>query len=109
MAKTGSFITGVLLGGAIGTLTGLLMAPRTGRETRQTLRKSVKALPELAEDLSTTVQMQVDRFSETALRNWDRNLELEPPYPSSPINIRVANIKPNLFIINRLNLTIRLR
>lgn len=109
MAKTGSFITGVLLGGAIGTLTGLLVAPRTGRETRQILRKSADALPELAEDLSTTVQMQADRFSETALRNWDGTLErlreaiaagieasqLEPPYPSSPINIRPNDLGNN--------------
>ena len=109
MAKTGSFITGVLLGGAIGTLTGLLVAPRTGRETRQILRKSADALPELAEDLSTTVQMQADRFSETALRNWDGTLErlreaiaagmeasqMEPSYPSSPINIRPNDLGNN--------------
>lgn len=65
---------GLLLGSAIGTLTGLLLAPRTGRDTRQLLKKSADALPELAEDLSTTVQLQADRLSETALRNWDSTL-----------------------------------
>lgn len=69
------FIGGVLLGAAVGTLTGLLMAPRTGRETRQLLKKSANALPELAEDLSTSVQLQADRLSESALRNWDETLE----------------------------------
>jgi gas vesicle protein len=73
--RSGVFIGGVALGAAIGTLTGLLMAPRTGRETRQMLKKSADALPELAEDLSTSVQMQADRLSESALRSWDETLE----------------------------------
>lgn len=73
--RSGVFIGGVLLGAAIGTLTGLLMAPRTGRETRRLLKKSANALPELAEDLSTSVQLQADRLSESALRNWDETLE----------------------------------
>jgi gas vesicle protein len=73
--RSGVFIGGVLLGAAIGTLTGLLVAPRTGRETRQLLKKSADALPELAEDLSTSVQLQADRLSESALRSWDETLE----------------------------------
>lgn len=109
MAKTGSFMAGILLGSAIGTITGLLVAPRTGRETRQILKKSADALPELAEDLSTTVQLQADRFSETALRNWDETLDrlkeaiaagieasqLEPQYPASPINQRPSSVEQN--------------
>src|SRR4028118_1946037 len=72
--SAGSFIGGLLLGSAIGTVTGLLIAPRPGRDTRQLLRKSADALPELAEDLSTSVQLQADRLSESALRNWDGTL-----------------------------------
>jgi gas vesicle protein len=70
----GSFIGGILVGAAIGAITGLLLAPKSGRETRQLLKKSADALPELAEDLSTSVQLQADRLSETALRNWDGTL-----------------------------------
>lgn len=73
--RSGVFVGGMVLGAAIGTLTGLLMAPRTGRETRTLLKKSADALPELAEDLSSSVQLQADRLSETALRNWDDTLE----------------------------------
>lgn len=73
--RSGVFIGGVLLGAAIGTLTGLVMAPRPGRETRRLLKKSASALPELAEDLSTSMQIQADRLSESALRNWDDTLE----------------------------------
>ncbi|MCS6812769.1 MAG: YtxH domain-containing protein [Cyanobacteria bacterium] len=72
--RSGGFIGGLLLGTAIGVVTGLLIAPRSGRETRQFLRKSASALPELAEDLSTTVQLQADRLSESALRRWDDTL-----------------------------------
>lgn len=73
--RSGVFIGGVMLGATIGALTGLLMAPRTGRETRQLLKKSANALPELAEDLSTSVQLQADRLSANALRNWDETLD----------------------------------
>jgi gas vesicle protein len=72
--RSGAFVIGVLLGTAAGTVAGLLAAPRTGRETRKIIKKSADALPDLAEDLSTTVQLQADKFSETALKNWDVTL-----------------------------------
>lgn len=77
MAKqsSGFLIGGFLLGTAVGTLAGLLYAPRAGRETRQLLKKSADTLPELAEDLSTSIQFQADRLSESALRQWDETLE----------------------------------
>ena len=72
--RSGTFLGGMIIGAAFGAVAGLLVAPRTGRETRQLIKKSADALPELAEDLSTTVQLQADRLSETALRNWDGTL-----------------------------------
>lgn len=72
--STGLFVGGLFIGAVVGAVSGLLAAPRSGRETRQILKKSADALPELAEDLSTTVQLQADRLSETALRNWDSTL-----------------------------------
>ncbi|MEB3826790.1 YtxH domain-containing protein [Phormidium sp. CCY1219] len=73
--RSGTFIGGMLVGAAIGTITGLLVAPRSGRQTRKLLKKSVKALPEIAEDISSSVQMQADRLSESALENWDETLD----------------------------------
>lgn len=73
--RSGEFIGGLMLGAIIGALAGLLAAPRTGRETRQLLKKSADAIPELAEDLSTSVQLQADRLSTKALRNWDETLD----------------------------------
>lgn len=72
--NTGIFLSGLTIGGAVGTVVGLLIAPRTGRETRKVLKKSADALPELAEDLASTVQMQADRLSESALENWEGTL-----------------------------------
>lgn len=72
--RVGVFVGGVMLGSAIGTILGLLVAPRTGKETRKVLQKSADALPELAEDLATSVQLQADRLSETALENWEGTL-----------------------------------
>jgi gas vesicle protein len=72
--QSGVFVRGFLIGAALGTIAGLIVAPRSGKETRKILKKSARALPELAEDLSTTLQLHADRLSETALRNWDDTL-----------------------------------
>ena len=72
--RAGTFITGLTIGSAIGTVIGLLIAPRTGKETRKVLEKSVDALPELAEDLATTLQLQTSRLSTEALQNWEETL-----------------------------------
>lgn len=72
--STGAFIGGLLVGSAIGTIIGLLIAPRSGRETRQILKKSAEALPELVEDLATTLQLHADRLSESALAQWEETL-----------------------------------
>ncbi|MGB3493707.1 MAG: YtxH domain-containing protein [Elainellaceae cyanobacterium] len=71
---SGFFVGGFLLGAAMGAVTGLLVAPQTGRETRRILKKSANALPELAEDLSSNVQVQADRLSSSAVRNWEGTL-----------------------------------
>ncbi|MBE9042549.1 YtxH domain-containing protein [Oscillatoriales cyanobacterium LEGE 11467] len=73
--RTGAFVGGMLLGTAIGAIGGLLFAPRTGRQTRQTLKKSAEALPELAEDLATSVGLHADRLSTTAVRSWGETLD----------------------------------
>ena len=72
--QTGLFIGGLIIGGAIGTALGLLIAPRTGKETRKVIKKSADALPEIAEDLSTSIQFQADRLSASTLENWEDTL-----------------------------------
>ena len=71
----GALLVGIMVGGLVGTVTGLLLAPRSGQETRRILKKSADALPELAEDLATTLQLQTDNLSESAQRNWQGTLD----------------------------------
>ena len=73
--STGFFVGGLMIGGAVGTMVGLLIAPRTGKETRKAIEKSADALPELAEDLTTSLQLQAERFSESTLENWEDTLD----------------------------------
>ncbi len=72
---TGVFVGGLIIGSAIGTVLGLLIAPRTGKETRKVIKKSADALPEIAEDLTTSIQLQADRLSESTLENWEGTLD----------------------------------
>ncbi|MDJ0567966.1 MAG: YtxH domain-containing protein [Pleurocapsa sp. MO_192.B19] len=73
--QTGIFVGGLIIGSAVGTVLGLLIAPRTGKETRKVIKKSADALPDLAEDLTTSIQMQADRLSESTLENWEGTLD----------------------------------
>ncbi len=72
--KTATFLGGMLIGSALGTVIGLLIAPRSGKQTRQIVKKSADAMPELAEDLSSSLQLQAGRLSSSALKNWDETL-----------------------------------
>lgn len=72
--KSGGLWGGIVIGGVVGAVTGLLLAPKEGRETRKLLRKSAHALPELAEDLASSLQLQAHRLSGTALQNWEGTL-----------------------------------
>ncbi len=70
----GKFFGGLILGTAIGAAAGILFAPRSGKETRQVLKRSAQDLPQLAEDLGSNVQYQADRFTEQAQRTIDEAL-----------------------------------
>lgn len=72
--RSGLILGGFLVGAAVGTVAGLLYAPKTGRETRALLKKSADALPELAEDLSSNLQIQASRLSESTVQQWDETL-----------------------------------
>jgi gas vesicle protein len=72
--KSSILAAGMVIGGVLGAVTGMLIAPHSGKETRRILKKSADALPEIAEDLSTTVQLQAYRLSESALQSWNNTL-----------------------------------
>lgn len=50
--KLDSLIMGVILGGAIGSVLGLTLAPRKGKETRELLKKKGEELVEKGKEVS---------------------------------------------------------
>jgi gas vesicle protein len=70
----GKFFGGLIVGTAIGAVVGVLFAPRSGKETRQALKRSAQDLPQIAEELGSNVQYQADRFTEQAQRTIDETL-----------------------------------
>ncbi len=51
---SGTFLSGVLLGGAIGAIAGMWIDPRTTRRVRHAVRETVDQLPELAHQVGDT-------------------------------------------------------
>lgn len=75
-AKNNSkFLGGMLIGAAIGVVAGLLTAPRKGRDTRKILGKAATAVPQMAEDISSSVKLQADRLTTTLGDNWHETLD----------------------------------
>ena len=73
--RSGIFLGGLLVGTALGTVAGLLFAPRSGRSTRSLLKQSVDVLPDLADELAESLHLQADRVSTSALKGWDETLD----------------------------------
>ncbi|MEN9206155.1 MAG: YtxH domain-containing protein [Thermostichales cyanobacterium SZTDM-1c_bins_54] len=71
MARAGAFLGGLVLGTAIGTAIGLLVAPRRGKETRQLVRRSLGGIPEVADDVTQSLQQRTERLLDAAQRSAD--------------------------------------
>lgn len=67
--KFGAFLGGALLGGALGAVLGLLMAPRSGQETRHQLSEGMADFRErsakMVEDVSETAGGRFGSLRET--------------------------------------------
>ena len=76
MAKKSNskFVGGLLLGSMIGAMVGVLMSPRTGKETRKIIKKSTDALPQLAEDLASTIKLKSGKWSQNTRQKWQGTL-----------------------------------
>jgi gas vesicle protein len=72
--KNNAFLVGMIVGSSIATIVTLLLTPRNGEENRKIVSKTAQALPEMAEDISSTLQLKSDRLSQSALQKWDNTL-----------------------------------
>ncbi|AGY58537.1 YtxH domain-containing protein [Gloeobacter kilaueensis] len=70
----GAFVGGLLLGTAVGSVLGLLLAPRSGEQTRQLLKRSLDALPGTAGEVSENAQERIDKLVESARQSLDETI-----------------------------------
>ncbi|WP_247215451.1 YtxH domain-containing protein [Synechococcus sp. C9] len=73
--NAGAFLGGLVIGGVAGLVTGMVLAPRSGQETRRVLRKTAAALPELTTDLSDNLQLQAQRWQGILQTQWQDTWE----------------------------------
>jgi gas vesicle protein len=71
----GKFLGGFLVGSAVGALVGLSVTPRSRKQAKRLLRKSVEVLPEIAEGLTSNVQYKRDRLTESAQKTMSEALD----------------------------------
>ena len=58
--SAGKFIAGFIVGGAIGAIAGILLAPKSGEETRQMLSDSAKDMIKKADETAKQIQSKAD-------------------------------------------------
>ncbi|WP_218080985.1 YtxH domain-containing protein [Anthocerotibacter panamensis] len=69
-----AFWGGLFLGAALGTVCGILFAPRSGRETRRLLRNALDGLPNATEGRVDTFQVQANRILAQARGRVDETM-----------------------------------
>ena len=56
----GKFVTGFVIGGAIGAVVGILLAPQSGEETREAIGENAKLAYKKAQDAVKDIQNKTD-------------------------------------------------
>lgn len=58
--SVGKFLTGFLVGGAIGAIAGILLAPKSGEETRALIADTAKDVSQRANETVKEIQSKAD-------------------------------------------------
>ncbi|MBE7712852.1 MAG: YtxH domain-containing protein [Cyanobacteria bacterium SIG26] len=58
--STSRFLAGFIVGGAIGALAGLLLAPKSGEETRKILADKAQEMAKRADETAKQIQTKAD-------------------------------------------------
>ena len=69
--SAGKFLGGFLIGGAVGALVGLLLAPQSGEETREMLGDKAKDIKQKAEGTVKEIQSRADEIVEDLQNKGD--------------------------------------
>ena len=93
------FLQNVALGAAVGVtvgaVAGVLLAPKSGKETREDVVKAVKKLPDKAKEGIETVKEKIEEVksgkSELVLKQWEGR-----PYHSTPKKLFIFDAKDDV-------------
>lgn len=72
--KSGAFVTGLIVGGLSGAATALLLAPRSGEDSRREIRGRSQAIQNKLSDAGDGLRL---RAEETAQSTLERALEIQ--------------------------------
>ena len=72
--KNSNFIMGVLIGSSLSLIATLIYHPRSGADTRKVLTKTAQALPQIVQDISSTLQIHTHNLSFAASKKWQKTL-----------------------------------
>lgn len=65
------FLAGFIVGGALGAIAGVLLAPKSGKETREMLANSAKEAAAKADETVKEIQSKADNVVEEMQRKGD--------------------------------------
>ena len=73
--STGKFLTGFLIGGAIGAVAGILLAPNSGEETREMLADSARDVMKKTDETVRGIQEKADCVVSDMQKRGDEIME----------------------------------
>lgn len=73
--SVGKFVAGVLVGGAVGAIAGLLLAPQTGEETRELLSDASKDVVSKTNTTVKEIQEKADVIVSDLQKKGDEIME----------------------------------
>ena len=73
--SVGKFLAGVVVGGAVGAIAGLLLAPQTGEETREMLNDATKDVAKRTNDTVKEIQEKADTIATDLQKKGDEIMD----------------------------------
>ena len=75
MSSIGKFVTGFVIGGAIGAIAGILLAPQSGEETRESIGNMAKGVAKKTDRTVKDIQDRADSIVSDLQEKGDEIIE----------------------------------
>ena len=69
------FLAGFIVGGAIGAVAGILLAPRSGEETRKMLKDTADDMARRADETAKQIKVKADDAVSDLQKKGDENIQ----------------------------------